>query len=448
MKRLFGIFLAAAAVSGGVAVSQVASQSPPAGVDLATPTGPTQGPLPALPSTFQTASRGQVIDNVAATVNDQVISRSDVLNRMRMILLSFSGKPDDEIIKEAQYQALESLIDEKVELQEFEKLVKDEKIKDEEIEQRIDAMAQQNKMTRVQFLQNLNQAGVSTQSLRDQQRAEIAWTALIRGRYARTVRISEQRINEMMNRIKESLDKPQYNLGEIFLYAPDQASRANAKTTAERLIGEINKGADFRAVAQQFSASPSASQGGQMGWMSLGDMRPEIAAAVQTGPAPPTVLAPVESEGGVYVIALLGKREPTEAKAATFNLMQIVARGDDAAAKLQQVKTKATTCAQLADAAKGVEGVTAPVPMNGVALRQVSAAYRPALENLQANQSTDPLDLSDGGKMVFYVCARQEGDSSMPTREQIKDRLFNIEIGMIEERYRRDLKRKASIQRR
>ncbi|HEX5006800.1 MAG TPA: peptidylprolyl isomerase, partial [Hyphomonadaceae bacterium] len=278
--------------------------------------------------------------------------------------------------------------------------------------------------------------------------AEIAWTALIRGRYGKQVRVSQLRVDEMLERLKANLDKPQYRIAEIFLFAPDQESRNNAKSRAETLIGEINRGANFDEVARQFSAAPSASQGGDLSWMSPGDMRPEVWAAVQGAPNPPTLLPPIESEGGVYVIALLGKREPAGPGSVVLDLVQVVARGDGAAEKLAQIKGKATDCRGVPAAITGIEGVTSET-MNDIALEQVADAFRPALEKTQAGQSTDVIDLQENaGKMVFYVCERASGTPGLPSRDEIYDRLFNQELGMVAERYLRDLKREASIDRR
>lgn len=434
MKRLLATCLAVATATAGIAalpaIGQQAQQT-------------ARQPAQASPA------RGQVVDGVVATVNDQVISQSDVRNRMRMILLSFPGQPDEQVLREAQQRAIDTLIEEKVQLQEFYKLVKDEKVSAEEIDEQIARLAQQNRMTPEQFTSNLAQAGISVQALREQTEADIAWTSLIRGRYGRQVRVSELRVDEMLERIKSSLDKPQYNLAEIFLFAPDAASRANAMTTAETLIQQINGGADFTAVAQQFSAAPSASTGGELGWMSPGDMRPEIEAAVVKAATVPTLLPPIESEGGVYVVALLGKREPSAPDAAALDLKQVIARGEGAAEKLQQVRAKAKTCGEVAAAVEGVEGIPAPADMNDVSLQQVQDAYRTALQPLQAGESTEPVDLPDGsGKMVFYVCDRTSGDPQVPTREEIRDRLFNAELALVAERYLRDLKREASIDRR
>jgi peptidyl-prolyl cis-trans isomerase SurA len=425
MKRILAIVLAASAASAGLAA--IAQQ--------------TQAPQP-------TAARGQTIDGVIATVNDQVISQSDVRNRMRWMLLRFQEQPDEQILQQIQTQAIEDLIDEKVQLQEFYKLTKEEKIKPAEIDESIGDLARQYKMAPDQFVLAVQQAGIPIQSLRDMEEAKIGWSALIRGRYYKSVRVSELRIDEMLHRIQSSLTKPQYRIAEIFLYAPDQASRINARTRAESLIKNVNGGADFSALAQQFSAAPSASAGGDLNWLSPGDMRPEIEEAVLKAPTVPVLLPPIESESGIYVIALTGKREPTDAtKSVILNLEQAVARGEGASGKLETLKTKVTRCTDIAGALEGVDGVT-HTPMKDVGLMQVAPAYRTPLEGLEPGQSTSVIELSDGAKMVFFVCDKKSGDPDLPSREEIKDRLFNQELALVAERYLRDLKREATVVRR
>jgi peptidyl-prolyl cis-trans isomerase SurA len=396
-----------------------------------------------------TANRGRMVDGVMATVNDQVISQSDVRNRMRWMLLRFEKPPEDEeILLELQSQALESLIDERVQLGEFRKLVKDQDISGPEIDESVADVARQYRMTPEQFAQALGQAGIPMQHIRDMEQAKIAWTALIRGRYFKTVRVSEGRIDDMLERIKSSLDKPQYRLAEIFLYAPDQASRELAKTRAATLIENVRQGAEFQALAQQFSAAPSASAGGDLNWLSPGDMRPEIADAVLKAGEPPLVLPPIESDSGVYVIALTGKREPSDpSKSIILDMEQLITRGEGAVAKLEAVKAGAKTCADLSKSLEGVEGVTR-TPMKDVGLMQVAPQFRTPLEGLGANQASQIIDLTDGGKMIFFVCSSRSGDADLPARTEIKDRLFNQELALVAERYLRDLKRESTVVRR
>ena len=373
MKRLLAIALAASVAASGLVALAQQTQPQPA------------------------AARGQTIDGVVAVVNDKVISQSDVRNRMRWMLLRFEETPSDDIMLEIQQQAIESMIDERVQLQEFMKLTKGDKVSEPELDQSIADAAREFRMNPDQFKLMLAEVGVPIQHIRDMEEAKIAWGALIRGRYLKSVRVSELRIDEMLERIKSSLDKPQYRIAEIFLYAPDQTSRNNAMTRAKSIIEQVNKGGDFQTLAQQFSAAPSASAGGDLNWLSPGDMRPEIAEVVLAAPEPPVLLPPIESGGGIYVIALTGKRDPVEAsKSVVLDMEQVIARGEGASAKIDALKTSATTCDDLTKSLEGVTGITR-TPMKDIGLMQISPQYRTPLEGKTAGQSTDVIELPDGG---------------------------------------------------
>jgi peptidyl-prolyl cis-trans isomerase SurA len=390
------------------------------------------------------SERGQAIEGVAVLVNDAVISYSDVRNRTRLILLSLGAQPDEETLGEAQQRAIESLIEEQIQIQEFKELAKDAEITDEEIDRDLEAIARQNGVTLQAFIADLEGRGVSAQTLRHQVKADISWNNIVRGRFARQVRVSELRVNEMMERLAGSLGKPQYRLAEIFLYAPDTESRNNAKARADTLQRQIEQGAQFERVAQQFSAAPSASAGGDLGWLTPGDMRPEVVKAVEAATAP-AFLPPIETEGGVYIYALLGKREPADPLESRLNLRQISARTEDAAARLNALRATAKTCEAAGDAAKAAELTS--LDLDDVALADMSPAFQTALLPLRPGESTEPLDIS-GGKGVLFVCSRKQGGEEMPSREQIRARLFDNELTMLADRFLRDLKREATIIRR
>jgi peptidyl-prolyl cis-trans isomerase SurA len=46
------------------------------------------------------------------------------------------------------------------------------------------------------------------------------------------------------------------------------------------------------------------------------------------------------------------------------------------------------------------------------------------------------------------VCGSRAGNGDLPTRDEIRDRLFNAELSLVAERYLRDLKREATVVRR
>ena len=70
---------------------------------------------------------------------------------------------------------IESLIDEKIKIQEFTELSKSQKIGADEIDEEIADLARQNRMTSAQFVQNFEESGASVSTLRDQIESSIAW---------------------------------------------------------------------------------------------------------------------------------------------------------------------------------------------------------------------------------------------------------------------------------
>jgi peptidyl-prolyl cis-trans isomerase SurA len=422
-----------APAANGVAVIQV-------------PGAPSATPTPPPPNTFNTVitrATGQPLEGTAVMVNGEVISFSDVRNRMAFILMGLGVQPDEELIAQAQERATDQLINEKIQIQEYNKLLKDRPIEQAEIDERIEQVARQNNMTTDQFIRDFQTRGINVSTLRHRLQAEIGWQRIIGGRFGRNIRISPLQVDDRLAQLRAAADKPQYRLMEIFIYAPDAPSKERAMTLAGQLTQQIQRNVPFAQVAQQFSYAPSASAGGDLDWVSEADIRPEIAAVLPNA-RPGTLLPPITTEEGVYLMAFVGKREAASAGDSTLNLRQVVGRGDDAVTKLQAVKAAARNCAAVpaAAAAQGLQSV----PLDEVSLSQMPEQYRAPLANLQPGQSTDVLPGNGGTQMVLFVCERQTG-GALPSRDDVENNLFGIQVEMLADRYLRDLKREATIDR-
>ena len=131
-----------------------------------------------------TAPQVQQIEGIVAVVNDDPISFTDVRQRARLLLLSLGGQtPTPEQIQRFTTQALEQLIDEKLQLQEAAEY--EVEISESEISSSIARLAQQSGITRDALVQSLIQAGVNPVSLEEQTRADIAWRRIMGGLYGR-----------------------------------------------------------------------------------------------------------------------------------------------------------------------------------------------------------------------------------------------------------------------
>lgn len=72
---------------------------------------------------------------------------------------------------------------------------------------------------------------------------------------------------------------------------------------AQNLIDQLNDGADFVALAQEFSTGPSGPSGGALGWFGTGMMVPEFETAV-AGLEAGEISAPVQTQFGWHVVKL------------------------------------------------------------------------------------------------------------------------------------------------
>ena len=102
--------------------------------------------------------------------------------------------------------------------------------------------------------------------------------------------------------------RPQYQISEIFLPAENEAEFNEMEQGALRLLQEMQRGAPFPAVARQFSRSPSAVAGGDIGWIASTDLAPELQPVADRLEKPGQVSLPVRTPTGVYIIAMRDRR--------------------------------------------------------------------------------------------------------------------------------------------
>jgi peptidyl-prolyl cis-trans isomerase SurA len=411
----------------------------------ATPPGPGGEPLtPMRPMS----------ESVAAIVNDDIISTYDLAQRMRLLIATTGAQPTQDTLPQFQQEALVSLVDERLQLQELKRVQKDQKITiiatDDEVREELASMAQQNNMKPEAFLAALKSQGIGSETLFEQLRAQMSWQRWIRGRYGSRLRIGEDQIKATQVRMIAAASKPQYEVSEVFLDASRSGGMDAAMKGATQLVAQLQQGAPFAAVARQFSASSTAAAGGDAGWVSQGEMPPEVETVLDQL-RPGQLSQPIPVKDGVYIIYLKDKRSGAgqtlvSLKQAAIALPATATAADveAARAKLETVKAAIKGCKTLEATAGKTPGVVAG-DLGEAEINDLSPEFKDAAAKLQVGQVSDPIR-TKVGLHVLAVCGKRSAGAAQIDHDQIENRLTGEQLSMVSRRYMRDLRNSATIE--
>jgi peptidyl-prolyl cis-trans isomerase SurA len=394
---------------------------------------------------------------IAAVVNDDMISLGDLEARIRLILLSSQLPDNDQVRQRVTPQVLRTLIDEKLELQEAKKY--NVTVTDDEVNKAFERLEQQNNMPKGGLEKLLAQRGIPRSTLVDQITAATEWNKLVEGKLLQSATISDEEVKDTLARIKQEIGKPEYRVAEIFLAIDNPSQEADVKALADRLVDQIrgdptHAGANFSAVAQQFSQSPTAAVGGDLGWLTAAELPQDIAQAVQ-GMQSGQLSAPIRAGGGYYILGLLDRRtfgtpDPADATVTiarvSFSLPATGATDADrqkAVMAAQQVSDTAKNCEDMRRLGQERAPQTSG-EMRGVRIGNLPKELQTLIGSLQLGQPSKVLNFRDGAGVIM-VCERKDPPSPIPTREQVVDNLTRQRLDTLARRYLRDLRRAAYV---
>ncbi len=332
----------------------------------------------------------------AAVVNDSVVTRFDVEQRIRLL----GGRPQDGELREA---ALDQLIDDRLKMEAARRAGVTPS--ESAIRDAVENYAAQRNVDVSQLEQGLGRAGVSLSALEDALAPQLAWVEVVRRRFGARAEPTQAEI-EQEAALAAAGQARSFRLSEIAVPVAGR-SEAAVRAQAERLVADLRRGADFAATARRASASPSAAQGGDIGWV------PETAlplAAVDAinAAAVGGVTNPIPVPGGLLILRVHERRTETLGADSrqTVTLISAQASGADAAQRLAAAMGGVQGCAAAADAAEAAGlAVQRGEPTDVSAL---SPLVREAVTDLPVGGVSAPVT-AQGAAAVFVVCARDAG---------------------------------------
>lgn len=428
-----------------------------------------------------TNSKDQGVMRAAAVVNDLVISTYDLDQRVKLMMVT-SGSQGPDVAKKMRPQILRQLIDELLQLQEAQK--SKITIGAEDLDKSLKRIAQQNNITVDQIYKTLDENKISRSTLQNQIKADLAWQKLIQQRLAPRVTISDDEIDAALLQAQETSKQPQYLLSEIFLAVDTPSAEEQVKQNMQGIILQMKQGANFSAIARQFSQSATGSSGGDMGWVTLSDLPESVANAVRSL-APGALSEPIRGPGGYYIIGLRQKRSaagtmtaaappsPPQTAQPEQKMKGVIVMGrisvplaqNASKAKTEQIRNTAIELYRTVNGCSTASSVAksrgANFTMIGpVTVKDLAPQFVDILKKVPNGRSTPPLRGAQGIEM-YVICEGgmrpavtvggggadvAEKPATEVTKDEIENRLFNQELAMLARRYLRDLRRDATIE--
>lgn len=392
------------------------------------------------------------VRKATAIVNGDIITDTDVDQRLALVLLANSGSTiSDEERDRLRMQVLRNLIDESLQIQEAK--ADDVSVTQDEVDTAFARVAANFKQTPQQFAEFVKSKGSSANSLKRQIRAEMSWRNVLSRKVEPFVNVGDDEVKAIIDKLDSQKGTEEYHVQEIYLSAtPD--TDADIRASAEKIVSQIRAGGSFTAYARQFSESSSAAVGGDLGWIRAGQLPDALMNAVKSLDIG-KISDPIHIAGGYSIIGLQDKKQllVADPRDAVLSLKQIsitFPKGMTQAEAAPKVDALAAATRNIGGCGKAEEvgkALGADVVANdSVAVRQLPPALQDMILKLPIGQATPPFGSSTEGVRVLVLCGRDDStDADAPTFDQVYNQLNQERVSRRANRYLRDLRRDAVV---
>jgi len=250
------------------------------------------------------------LDKVIVQVEEDVILESELQRRMvtvkHQLKTSNNEMPSEDVIKK---QVLEQLIMESIQLQMANRA--GIRISDSELNDAMERIAGENKITVTQMKDNIEKDKMSFALFREDIRNKILISRVRQGYVNQKIFVSDQEVDDILVLLEnQGASTVQYHLRHLMLNLSESASpseedvvRAKIKNIQER----FNNGEKFSQIVIAESDGSDALKGGDLGWRTIGQL-PQLFAGSINNLEPGQLSEPIRSANGLHLLQLEDKK--------------------------------------------------------------------------------------------------------------------------------------------
>ncbi|KQQ87196.1 peptidylprolyl isomerase [Massilia sp. Leaf139] len=459
--RLHHLKLAAAllsALTANAVLAQEAKSAAAAQPAAQAPAAPGSGFLP------PASSSANVIDSIRVVVNDEVITRNEVRNRVGQIVQRLRSQ-NAQLPSQAdlERQVIESMIVERAQLQMAKEM--GVRVVDRELDAAIGRIAEGQKMSVQDMRNQMEKEGLTFAQFREEIRNEIMLQRLREHEVDSKIQVSDAEIDTYLAAEKAAAaEKVEMDLSQILVGIPVNATPeqiAARRARADEVMRQLRTGADFAKIAATYSDAPDALKGGVIGWRDP-DRLPQLISDELRKLSPGQVTPVIKSNTGFHIVRLNDKRSQAQAQAPQQALVQqtrvrqILMKPTPAMpaaqvkAKLAEIKAKIESkSASFEDMARqnGQDGTAAKGgDLGWIVPEDVVPEFVTAMDALKPGQLSDVVESPFGFHLIEVLERKTEDQSKEKERLRARQVIRERKLGEAFEDWAREVRDRAYVE--
>ena len=252
---------------------------------------------------------GEMLDRIAAIVNDGLVLKSELDTQMDSVTKRLQEQkvdlPSQSVLKQ---QVLDRLILQEIQAQHAKRVGLT--VSDEQLNGALQEIASRNKIPFDQLPTALATQGVDYKQYREGMRRELILSTLRQRDVIAHINVSPHELEQFLTRQQTSAANDEFNVSHILLSLPEAATPQQLEEIthkAQDVAARAAKGEDFGQLAIANSNSQTALDGGQLGWRK-GTQLPEFILQLVTRMKPGDVSEPVRTPSGFHIVKLSERR--------------------------------------------------------------------------------------------------------------------------------------------
>jgi peptidyl-prolyl cis-trans isomerase SurA len=285
---------------------------------------------------------GEVVDRIAALVNGDVITLSEVDEMggqfFEKVRQTSTAEEREEKMKKARVEVLGHLIESKLLDEEMKK--RKIEVPERDVDAAINDVLKNSGFTEVELRKFLAREGMTYSAYRQKVKDELGKMRLVNREIKSKIVINEDEMRKYYQDNQQKFTEPlEVKIQQIFFPLPPDAPKDEAaavQAEARAILEKARKGDDFTELAKNYSKGPEASEGGLLGWFKQKELLPELDEAgfkLKTGEFSELI----RSSAGFHIIRVLERRggEPRPFAEVQFKIREEMSQ-DEAEKKFQE----------------------------------------------------------------------------------------------------------------